>query len=193
MKITVNYTEKEMTNIVSASANMSSSRFDHNNMINNYRSEGSNFKFNHDSYNNVVEIDLSFGVVCKLISLVSNTWNLISGMIKVVGQMVSDIDDDFEDIKVIDSYELQKQKREENRNKDIRGMKEMVREYSQREKGLKREIERLNHENLHLHLQMKISDQEQVDDIIEGLMDNKGLVPMSLEEKIKYYEDILSK
>lgn len=100
MKITINYTKKELDGITNIASNVGCDLEEINDMINDFEFSGTNFKAINDSYKKEFTIEISDKIVSRMLKMVLPIIDMAKGLVKLIMNFCEDIAEEFEDVKL---------------------------------------------------------------------------------------------
>ena len=100
MKITINYTKKELDGITNIASNVGCDLEEINDMINDFEFSGTNFKAINDSYKKEFIIEISDKIVSRMLKMVLPIIDMAKGLVKLIMNFCEDIAEEFEDVEL---------------------------------------------------------------------------------------------
>lgn len=100
MKITINYTTKEIDNLIPVARNLDADNDDVMNMINDFEIGGKNLSIRHSAHDKTVEVEIDEGVIARFLRKLNPFIDMIKSFVKFAYGFCSDMADEFDDVKV---------------------------------------------------------------------------------------------
>lgn len=104
MKISINYSRKEIDNLIPVARNLDADNDDIMNMINDFEIGGRNLSIKHSAHDKSIEVEIDENVIARFLRKLNPFIDMIKGIVKFAYGFCSDMADDFDDVKAKKYY-----------------------------------------------------------------------------------------
>ena len=117
MKITINYTKKELDGIINIASNVGCDLEEINDMINDFEFSGTNLKAINDSCKKEFTIEISDKIISRMLKMTLPIIDMAKGLIRLIMNFCEDIAEEFKDVELKSCLSKSIKKQEEEKIK----------------------------------------------------------------------------
>ena len=104
MKINFIFTDNEINESIDMIAETGASHSDIMDMINDFKITGTNLKMLYSSHNKNLSVEIDENIIVKILNKLKPMISMIKGIVRTIVGFVDDLDEYFDDVKVVDSW-----------------------------------------------------------------------------------------